>query len=198
VTCQHCGGMTTSVEPFLDLSLGLDSISKKRGTKNGAKKPQSLTLQRCLDEEYMEPERCEYTCNKCESPQDARKQLSIKRLPNVLCIQFKRFEHNKEIGTTSKIGLKVQFPLQINMLPYTNRARCQDTRENFELARSCTYDLLSVVIHVGSLDTGHYISYSRVGNQWFMFDDHKVTLASESQVLGAEAFLLFYIIRSLA
>jgi hypothetical protein len=31
-----------------------------------------------------------------------------------------------------------------------------------------------------------------------MFDDHKVTLATESQVLGAEAFLLFYIIRSLA
>jgi len=31
-----------------------------------------------------------------------------------------------------------------------------------------------------------------------MFDDHKVTLATESQVLGAEAFLLYYIIRSLA
>lgn len=34
--------------------------------------------------------------------------------------------------------------------------------------------------------------------QWFKFDDHKVTMASESHVLGAEAFLLFYIIRSLA
>jgi hypothetical protein len=31
-----------------------------------------------------------------------------------------------------------------------------------------------------------------------MFDDHRVTLTTESQVLGAEAFLLFYIIRSLA
>ncbi len=34
--------------------------------------------------------------------------------------------------------------------------------------------------------------------QWFRFDDHKVTVASEAQVLGAEAFVLFYIIRSLA
>jgi len=41
----------------------------------------------------------------------------------------------------------------------------QDTRDNFELARSCTYDLLSVVVHVGTIDTGHYISYSRVGTQ---------------------------------
>lgn len=71
----------------------------------------------------------------------------------------------KDSGNTTKIDLKVSFPLQINMLPYTNRARTQDNRENFELARSCTYDLLSVVVHVGTIDTGHYISYSRVGSQ---------------------------------
>jgi hypothetical protein len=59
----------------------------------------------------------------------------------------------------------VQFPLQLNMLPYTNRARGQDVRENYELARSCTYDLLSVVVHVGEIDTGHYVSYCRVGDQ---------------------------------
>lgn len=40
------------------------------------------------------------------------------------------------------------------MLPYTNRARGQDTKNNFELARSCTYDLQSVVVHVGNLETG--------------------------------------------
>jgi len=51
---------------------------------------------------------------------------------------------------------------------------------------------------VGNLETGHYISYSRVGNQWFKFNDHNVTLASKSDVLGAEAFLLFYVIQSLA
>ncbi len=67
---------------------------------------------------------------------------------------MKRFEHHKEAKTSSKLGTKVQFPLQINMLPYTNRARSQDTRGNFELARSCTYDLLSVVVHLGSMNTG--------------------------------------------
>ncbi|KFY75736.1 hypothetical protein V499_04292 [Pseudogymnoascus sp. VKM F-103] len=57
---------------------------------------------------------------------------------------------------------------------------------------------LSLAIDSIAKRQGHYISYSRVGNQWFKFDDHKVTMASESHVLGAEAFLLFYIIRSLA
>lgn len=111
----------------------------------------------------------------------------------------------------------MQFPLQLNMLPYTNRARGQDTKDNYELARSCTYDLLSVIVHVGEIDTGHYVSYCRVGDQvsesfylimvlfgtdwaakWFAFNDHRVELANKSDVLGAKAYLLFYIIRSLA
>lgn len=84
-----------------------------------------------------------------------------------------------------------------------------------DLERSCTYDLMSVVVHVGEIDTGHYVSYCRVGEQvrffvpdqivsanrylqWFKFNDHKVELATMSEVLGAQAYLLFYIIRSLA
>ena len=70
--------------------------------------------------------------------------------------------------------------MKLEMLPYTNRAKTHDTNENFELARSCMYDLQSVVVHVGSMDTGkskfilihfvadrlgHYYSYSRAGNQ---------------------------------
>ena len=30
-----------------------------------------------------------------------------------------------------------------------------------------------------------------------MFDDNKVTLATEKQVLGADAYLLFYMVRAL-
>ena len=51
------------------------------------------------------------------------------------------------------------------MLPYTSRARGGEGKENYELARSCTYDLLSVIVHVGEIDTGHYVSYCRVGDQ---------------------------------
>jgi ubiquitin carboxyl-terminal hydrolase 22/27/51 len=51
------------------------------------------------------------------------------------------------------------------MLPYTNRSRGRDNKESMELERSCTYDLLSVVVHVGEIDTGHYVSYCRVGDQ---------------------------------
>lgn len=109
------------------------------------------------------------------------------------------------------------------MLPYTNRARGQDAKDNPELARTCTYDLFSVIVHVGEIDTGHYVAYCRVGDQvshyfsspelflfsyegvllilntqWFAFNDHRVELATKSDVLSARAYLLFYIVRYLS
>ena len=51
------------------------------------------------------------------------------------------------------------------MLPYTTRGMHADPKETYDLGRSCVYDLLSVVVHVGELDTGHYVSYCRVGDQ---------------------------------
>ena len=59
------------------------------------------------------------------------------------------------------------------------------------------YDLSTVVVHVGKMDAGHYICFCRRDDQWFKFDDSKVTLATESQVLDADAYLLFYIVRGL-
>ncbi|KAK3941177.1 putative ubiquitin carboxyl-terminal hydrolase 8 [Diplogelasinospora grovesii] len=197
-TCQNCGGMTNQVQSFLDLSLPLENLAVKKGKKNGFKTPY-MTLQECLDEEYIKQDKCEYRCHSCNSTQQARRQTSIKRLPNVLSVQLKRFEFKTGRNErAAKIDTPVRFPLQLNMLPYTSRGRSQDAKDNYELARSCTYDLLSVVVHVGEIDTGHYVSYCRVGDQWFAFNDHKVELASKSDVLGARAYLLFYIIRSVA
>ena len=82
ITCQKCSEVNSSVESFLDISLGLDVLSKKKSLKST-----SLSLQHCL-EEYIRPERCEYKCHGCGTA-EAKKQLSIKSLPNVLCIQLK-------------------------------------------------------------------------------------------------------------
>lgn len=87
-TCQHCGGVTNAVESFLDLSLGLENLSQKRG-KKAAKAGPSLTLQECLDEEYIKSDKCEYRCKNCPSSQQARRDHSIRLLPNVLSIQLK-------------------------------------------------------------------------------------------------------------
>lgn len=87
-TCQNCGGVTNQVQSFLDLSVGLENLAQKRGKKASHGKT-SMTLQECLEDEYVKSDKCEYRCNKCDGTQQARRNTSIKRLPNVLSIQLK-------------------------------------------------------------------------------------------------------------
>lgn len=91
ITCQSCGDVNTSVESFLDLSLGLDVLSKKKKLQAVNT---NLSLKGCLDEEYLKPERCEYKCHSCDST-EAKRQMSIKSLPNVLCVQFKASRYSR-------------------------------------------------------------------------------------------------------
>lgn len=57
---------------------------------------------------------------------------------------------------SEKVDTKVSFPLAINMLPYTTRPWSQE-KSDFD------YDLLSVVVHLGDIDSGHYLAYCRQG-----------------------------------
>ncbi len=59
------------------------------------------------------------------------------------------------------------------------------------------YDLNSVVVHKGKIDNGHYISYSRQQDEWYRFDDSMVVQVDEREVLGAEAYMLFYVIEDI-
>ncbi|MCJ1308615.1 hypothetical protein MMC25_002268 [Agyrium rufum] len=60
------------------------------------------------------------------------------------------------------------------------------------------YDLAAVIVHIGAtINTGHYICYCRRGDRWLKFDDNKVTLAGEKEVLAANPYLLFYVVRNL-
>ncbi|KAI5793866.1 hypothetical protein DFH27DRAFT_146876 [Peziza echinospora] len=247
VTCGNCHNVTTALDPVMDLSLELKPKPKgKRGHQtNGddfgsATTPEVLTLQECL-ERFTTPEKLgiEYNCVKCSGStlQEATKQLTVKRLPPVLCIQLKRFEHSS--SGFSKIDTKVRFPAQLDMTPYITRSKRKPTdlsipaqipiptgnskKEKAAAAAALAsnaaaaaaaaaasaailspppsnfqYELLTVVVHDGQIDTGHYYSYSKSNGQWFKFNDSVVSAATEAQVLAEKAYLLFYIVRSLS
>ncbi|KAI9822901.1 MAG: hypothetical protein M1832_002926 [Thelocarpon impressellum] len=247
VVCQTCKNMTTTSDPMIDLSLDLRSQVEKqqqvrrRLLSNGKSAPAlaaevaRLSLHDCL-RNFTTSERASYSCSKCkESPkksssseQTATKQLSIRKLPPVLCIQLKvsslaqshrffgrpptdpappvqRFEAGFDASTSTvaaKLDTPVDFPLQLDMSSYTTRAvhaarKGRSGAAVIELARSCAYDLSSVVVHIGKMNGGHYVSYCREGKQWYLFDDHRVSAASEAAVLAAEAYLLVYTARAI-
>jgi ubiquitin carboxyl-terminal hydrolase 22/27/51 len=56
------------------------------------------------------------------------------------------------------------------------------------------YQLSAVIVHKGEINSGHYINYAREGTDWFLFDDSKVVLVSEAEVLKAEAYLMLYVL----
>ncbi|GAA87954.1 ubiquitin C-terminal hydrolase Ubp8 [Aspergillus luchuensis IFO 4308] len=192
VTCDKCGNVTRTDDPMVDLSLDVQVQAKKRAM-GGTGVSSTPTLSGCL-ESYTSPEKLMagvYNCSHCGgTPQKATKQLRIRKLPAILCMQLKRFEHT--FSVSEKLEGKIDFPLSINMLPYTTCPQAKVDRSRF------VYDLSSAVVHQGKLDAGHYYVYCRQGDDWVLFNDDKVTAVTEAEVLNADAYLLFYNLRSLA
>ncbi|KAI9723577.1 MAG: hypothetical protein M1812_000877 [Candelaria pacifica] len=199
VTCRDCTSKTITEDSVMDLSLDIRmQIEHRVADYRTASGSEVLTLQACL-ERFTSAEKLgpnQYVCENCtDTEQGALKQLTLQRLPSVLCMQLKRFGRSKD--GTEKVERKLQFPLQLDMSPYTKLETQGEGRGTNETVDSCLYDLSSVVVHKGDMQSGHYISFCRQSNQWFLFDDSRVTKASELQVLDANAYLLIYVIRTL-
>lgn len=91
VTCDSCRNVTTALDPYMDLSLDIRNQTKKRKHNADKAVEAPLDLRDCL-ERFTAKEKlgsAEYTCRNCDSPQNATKQLSIKRLPPVLAVHLK-------------------------------------------------------------------------------------------------------------
>lgn len=92
MTCDKCGNVTQTEDPMIDLSLDVQVQAKKRAMGGGIGPSSTATLKGCL-ESFTSPEHLmadAYNCDKCGgTPQKATKQLQIKKLPTILCLQLK-------------------------------------------------------------------------------------------------------------
>lgn len=82
--------------------------------------------------------------------------------------------------------------MTMDLMPYTSRYKYL-TEHSMDTGWShYMYELIGVIVHKGKMDSGHYVNFSRRDENWFLFDDSKVVLASLADVLDAEAYILFY------
>lgn len=219
VTCTACSNTTTALDPFMDLSLDVRSPSitikqKKLPLTNGTRTikealPMDLTecLVRFTANETLSHE--SYVCIKCNGAREAKKRLRLERLPPVVPIHLKRFSHSKVLSQSNKVDTKIRFPLTLDLSPYLTHppaARSQavkpitgeeptDEDPPHVQPSSPVYELSSVIVHKGKIDNGHYISYSRQGEEWYRMDDSMVVQVDEKEVLGAEGYMLVYVTR---
>ncbi|EDR13968.1 uncharacterized protein LACBIDRAFT_305245 [Laccaria bicolor S238N-H82] len=201
VKCERCGNITNTIDPMLDISLEL----KGKGGEVAPGDTLAACLRRFTQFEKLGPK--EYTCSKCAKiSHEASKRLSIRTLPPVLSFQFKRFEHKtNDKSSARKIDAQVRFPASINMAPYTTLVIKDMEGANANDARyTCPapevmyeYDLFAVINHEGQIDTGHYTNYACFQDEWYKFDDDKVTPSTLGACLASAAYMCFYVKRHL-
>ncbi|XP_045105886.1 ubiquitin carboxyl-terminal hydrolase 22-like isoform X3 [Portunus trituberculatus] len=195
VVCQACNGVSTTIDPFWDISLDLGPCPY--GTSK-ADKTVPTSLADCL-ERFTRPEHlgssAKIKCNGCQSYQESTKQLTMKKLPIVCSFHLKRFEHSNRLH--KKISTFISFPEHLDMTPFMSNRRNNNNNHNGITTHPTDinnrYSLFAVVNHVGSLDAGHYTAYVRQHrDQWYKCDDHMITRATIQDVLQSEGYLLFY------
>ncbi|PSR89241.1 Ubiquitin carboxyl-terminal hydrolase [Actinidia chinensis var. chinensis] len=171
--CCNCGHCSDTYEPLVDLSLEIENVDTLPSA-----------LESFTQVEKIEDIETQYTCENCKERVSIEKQLILDQAPSIAQFHLKRFKNDGSF--VEKIDKHVEFPLDLDLLPYVNGS----PNSNVELK----YDLYAVVVHTGlSSTSGHYYSFVRSARDaWYRLDDSKVARVQEDYVLSQEAYILFY------
>ncbi|CAO1624489.1 unnamed protein product [Sympodiomycopsis kandeliae] len=154
-------------------------------------------LRRYCSSEQLPPS--SYSCPQC-GPIEASKQLSLCRLPPVLSIQLKRFEHTPM--NSYKIETRVKFPLKLDLQEFVTPSVLEKGKSsggNIEESIAYdeyVYDLFCVIVHEGTLNTGHYWCFCKWQDQWYKMNDTDARPAKVEEVFE-NAYQLMYVRSSL-
>ncbi|KAI5061326.1 hypothetical protein GOP47_0023831 [Adiantum capillus-veneris] len=123
----------------------------------------------------------------------ATKKLLICKVPLVLTVHLKRFAQDVR-GRLNKLSGHVAFSEYLNLRSFLD-PRSPDYDD-------CVYQLVGIVEHGGTMRGGHYVAYVRGPNSdemsdtkdhaWYHISDSIVSKCTLQDVLGREAYLLFY------
>ena len=170
---KDCTHRSERYEPFLSISV---EVKNKKSLQEG--------LESFVAGEMLEGENA-YQCDHCEAKVRALRRVCIKHLPNFLIIALRRFEFDFDSMTRVKLNDFCEFPLDIDMEPYTQEGLDRQEKEKERLNNKdvqvppkkfhddyYNYKLRGIVIHAGTAETGHYYSYIRDALQhWYEFND---------------------------
>eukprot|EP00501_MAST-03F_sp_TOSAG23-6_P002665 GSMAST32.ASY1.ANO1.2812.1 assembled CDS len=168
---------------FFNMYLSVPVVKKSRGRSS------STHLRDCLAKFSTQEQlgkNDQWYCSKCKKFKQAYKQLTIWKLPRILVLHLKRFQHGKY--RRSKLETLVEFPISgLDMSSYLVPGSPDSKMSNL-------YDLIAVSNHSGNMRGGHYTAcgLNQVTGQWLCFNDAMVSSVSESSLVSKSAYILFY------
>jgi ubiquitin carboxyl-terminal hydrolase 34 len=101
----------------------------------------------------------------------------LKDIPDNLIFHLKRFDFNLRTLTRSKINDYFDFPTKIDMRPY----KVEHLTESLESSPEDVFELVGVLVHSGTAESGHYYSFIRERpshsdkENWIEFNDDCVS-----------------------
>lgn len=127
----------------------------------------------------------------------------IIKLPKYLLIQMMRFTYRNDEQLTAKIVKRVANPQRLDVSPWLSpdlKESIMANRETAESKNAGYYTLKAIITHKGRrADSGHYVAHVKVQDQWFRYDDEKVSELEDEDIerLSGSAdwhcsFLLLY------
>lgn len=170
VKCLSCKGESNKTDEILDISLDIFQTNSLEDAFGRFFQPEILDGNN------------KYDCSKCKKLTVAKKQMFVLRAPNVLVVQFKRFE-----GTYSgKINKSIEFEEVLSL----SKFMCGTTMDC-----QSEYSLIGSIVHSGlSPESGHYYAYIKDPfGRWYCCNDSQVTLSSMQEVLSEKVYILFYL-----
>jgi len=172
VKSKECPHISERLEPFLAIQCDIKG-------KNCLQE----SLQAYVDGEIMEGDN-KYKCSTCDRHVDAVKRACLKDIPDSLIFHLKRFDFNLRTLQRSKVNDYFSFPEKIDMRPYTveHLMDVPDTPED-------EFELVGVLVHAGTAESGHYYSYIRerpssnkASDPWAEFNDDCVSPWDHAQM----------------
>jgi ubiquitin carboxyl-terminal hydrolase 8 len=132
-----------------------------------------------VEGEILEGENAWYY-EKTKSKINIRKKIQFWSFPNILVIDFKRFNNRFQKNQTL-----ITFPLEnLDLSNYVIGYK----KESYK------YDLYGVCNHSGGVMGGHYTAYVKNANgKWYHFNDTNVSEVGVSEsIISSKAYVLFY------
>ncbi|TKA71866.1 hypothetical protein B0A49_03585, partial [Cryomyces minteri] len=196
-TRPDCGHISDVLETFMTLPI---AVKGKTTLEEG--------FQALVKGEVMEGGN-EYKCEKCDGPNGQYQKRAFKRtcleeVPDHLVLNLKRFDFDMTQNIRFKINDTFEFPRKIDMSAY----RIEQYLEPKVPIPEDWFELVGVLVHLGSAENGHYYSFIRQRpylegeeDKWINFNDDRAEtfdpkrLAKEcfgGSFSKGTAYMLFY------
>jgi hypothetical protein len=170
--------------------VGIDK-SLERTEADEASENMRPSLEHCFNL-YQQAEILEeseaWHCTKCQKHQQAEKQLTLWKTPEMLVLHLKRFSF-RNVLWKDKLDFLIDYPMHgLNITPFVSGDQGEQV-----------YDLYAVAHHHGLIWGGHYTAHAKspVDGAWRKFDDATVKMSTEHLAgTSKDAYVLFYRRRS--